>query len=75
MICSMCEEQFEIDEPVVRRGYWSADGLVAQPATLDPMVLELAGLSEEEFRDNASMDYLHGACLAEAFEIVKERLG
>jgi hypothetical protein len=74
MICSMCEEEFEIDEPVVRRGYWSADGIVAQPTTLDPMWLEFAGITEEEFRDNATLAYLHGACLAKALEITKDVL-
>ncbi len=75
MICHICDEPFELDDPVVRRGYWSADGMVAQPATLDPRVLEFAGLSEEEFRENASLEYLHGTCLALAFEVVKEKLG
>lgn len=70
MKCHVCDEELQVDDPVVRRGYWSPDGLVAQPSQLDPATLALVDLTEEEFREHATLEYLHGGCLAAIFKIL-----
>tara|TARA_R110000823_G_scaffold73147_1_gene168363 strand:+ start:494 stop:724 length:231 start_codon:yes stop_codon:yes gene_type:complete len=72
MNCIHCEQPFEIDEPVVLKGYWSLDGLVGKPKNTPSEFLLLAGVSEEEFEANSKLEYLHGACLFQMYDDVKE---
>lgn len=70
--CGECDRPFQVDEPVVLKGYWSYDGLVSQPTNVPSEILELAGISKEEFEANSKLEYLHGTCLFQMYDDVKK---